>query len=263
MKVAVNGFDMNYQIEGRTGAPWLTFANSLATSLEMWDAQAAALKDRYRILRFDMRGHGASGTPTPPYTMAQLAGDVLALWHALEIDRSHFVGLSLGGMIGIHLAARRPEKFRCLIASDCRADADEAYQAVFVERIRVTREKGMAGMVEPTLARFFTPAFAAGNPAVIERFRQMIRSTSPDGHVGCCEALRGLAEGANLARIRVPTLFVGGEHDIGAPPQIMQAMAAATPGARYVMLAGAGHIANVEAPDRYLAAIEPFLAAHS
>jgi len=262
MKVAVNGFDMNYKIEGPADAPWLTFANSLVTSLEMWDQQARALKGRYRILRYDMRGHGGSGTPRPPYTLAALASDVLALWGALEVDRSHFVGLSLGGMIGIHLAARRPEKFRCLVATDCRADANEAYQGVFVERIRVTREQGMAGMVEPTLARFFTPTFAAANPATIERFRQMIRATAPDGHIGCCEALRGLAEGGNLPKIAVPTLYMGGEHDIGAPPDMMRAMAEATPGARYVMLAGAGHISNIEAPDRYLAAIEPFLAAH-
>jgi 3-oxoadipate enol-lactonase len=260
MKIAVNGFDMNYRIEGSEGAPWLTFANSLVTSLEMWDAQADALKDRYRVLRFDMRGHGQSGTPSPPYTIAQLAGDVLALWNAIEVDRSHYVGLSLGGMIGLHLAARRPETFRSLIATDCRADANEAYRNVFVERIGTTREKGMDGMVEPTLARFFTPGFVASNPATVERFRQMIRNTSPDGHVGCCEALRGLSEGAFLGKIAVPTLYMGGEHDIGAPPDMMRAMARATPGARYVMLDGAGHISNVEAPERYLAEIEKFMA---
>jgi 3-oxoadipate enol-lactonase len=260
MKIAVNGFDMNYLIEGPEGAPWLTFANSLVTSLEMWDEQARALRDRYRVLRFDMRGHGKTAAPTPPYTIAQLASDVLALWHAVGVDRTHYVGLSLGGMIGIHLAARRPEKFRCLIATDCRADANKAYQGVFVERIRTTREKGMAGMVEPTLARFFTPNFVAKNPATVERFRAMIRDTAADGHIGCCEALRGLSEGASLPKIAVPTLFMGGEHDIGAPPSIMREMAAAVPGACYVMLDGAGHISNIEAPERYLAEIEQFTA---
>jgi 3-oxoadipate enol-lactonase len=262
MKIAVNGFDMNYAVEGPAGAPWLTFANSLVTSLEMWDEQAGALRDRYRVLRFDMRGHGRSAAPRPPYTVSELANDVLGLWGALGVDRSHYVGLSLGGMIGIHLAARRPDKFRSLVACDCRADANEAYQGLFAERIRVTREQGIAGMVEPSLARFFTAGFvAAGSPAVAN-MRKMIASTSADGHIGCCEALRGLAEGASLPKITVPALFVGGEHDLGGPPDLMRAMAAATPGAKYIMIEGAGHISNIEAPDRFLAAIEPFLAAH-
>jgi len=262
MKIAVNGFDMNYRIDGASDKPWLTFGNSLVTSLEMWDEQVEALKDRYRILRFDMRGHGKSDAPKPPYTMEQLANDVLGLWGALGIKQSHWVGLSLGGMIGIRLAARRPEKFRTMIATDCRADANEAYQNVFVERIKMTREKGMAGMVEPTLARFFTRDFITRRPDAVAKMSEMIRSTSADGHIGCCEALRGLSEGASLPKIAVPTLFVGGEHDLGGPPELMRAMAEAVPGARYVMIEGAGHISNFEAPDRFLAAIEPFLAAH-
>ena len=262
MKIAVNGFDMNFRIEGLEGAPWLTFANSLVTSLEMWDEQVRALKDRYRILRYDMRGHGRTDTPRASYTVAELAGDVLGLWGALGVDRSHFVGLSLGGMIGIHLAARHPKRFRCLVASDCRADANEAYQGVFVERIRMTRENGMAGMVEPTLARFFTQRFIESNPGAVARMSGMIRGTSAEGHISCCEALRGLSEGANLPKIAVPTLYLGGEHDLGGPPELMRAMAAATPGARYAMIEGAGHISNIEAPARYLAEVEQFLAAH-
>ena len=149
-----------------------------------------------------------------------------------------------------------------MVATDCRADANEAYQNVFVERIKTTREKGMAGMVEPTLGRFFTKDFIARNPAAVARMSDMIRNTSAEGHIGCCEALRGLAEGASLPKITVPALFVGGEHDLGGPPELMRAMAAATPGAKYIMIEGAGHISNIEAPDRFLAAIEPFLAAH-
>jgi 3-oxoadipate enol-lactonase len=262
MKLAVNGFDMNYKIEGPENAPWLTFANSLVTSLEMWDEQARALNDRYRVLRYDMRAHGRSDTPEPPYTIAQLAMDAHGLWGALGVDKSHWVGLSLGGMIGVYLAARYPQKFRSFVGADFRPDANEAYQNVFVERIRVTREQGMAGMVEPTLARFFSPAFAAANPATIDRFRAMIRETSADGHIGCCEALRGLAVGADLPNIKAPALFIGGELDIGGPPDLMRAMAEKVPGARYVMIEGAGHISNIEKPDRFLAEIEPFLTAH-
>jgi 3-oxoadipate enol-lactonase len=187
---------------------------------------------------------------------------VLGLWGALGVDRSHYIGLSLGGMIGIHLAARRPDRFRSLIACDCRAEANEAYQGLFAERIRVTRVQGMAGMIEPSLGRFFTAGFVAANGSAVTKMRGMIAATSADGHIGCCEALRGLAEGASLPKIMVPTLFVGGEHDLGGPPETMRAMATATPGARYVMIEAVGHISNIEAPDRFLAAIEPFLAAH-
>jgi len=262
MKVAVNGFDMNYTVEGPENAPWLTFSNSLVTSLEMWDEQARALKDRYRILRYDMRGHGRSDAPAAPYSIAQLAMDVHGLWGALDIQNSHWVGLSMGGMIGVYLAARYPEKFRSFVGADFRPDANEAYQAVFVERIRATREQGLAGMVEPTIGRFFSPKFAAAQPATVDRFRQMIRDTSAEGHIGCCEALRGLAVGVDLPKIKVPTLFIGGELDIGGPPDLMRAMAEAVPGARYVMIEGAGHISNIEQPARFLAEIEPFLAAH-
>ena len=126
MKIAVNGFDMNYQVEGPDNAPWVTFANSLVTSLEMWDEQARALAGRYRVLRYDMRGHGGSDAPPAPYSMADLASDAVGLWEALGVERSHWVGLSLGGMVGIHLGARQPKRFRSLVAADCRADANEA-----------------------------------------------------------------------------------------------------------------------------------------
>jgi 3-oxoadipate enol-lactonase len=262
MKLSLNDFEMNYTVEGPERAPWLTFVNSLVTSLEMWDAEANALKDRYRVLRYDMRGHGRSSAPPAPYTITQLADDALALWDKLGVDRSHWVGLSLGGMIGINLAARHPQRFRSLVAADCRADANEAYGNVFVERIRLTREQGMDGIVDPTMQRFFTPAFVAANKPIIERFSDMIRKTSAEGHIGCCQAIQKLAEGGNLPKLTVPAMFIGGEHDLGGPPELMRAMAAATPGARYVMIEGAGHISNIEKPARFLAEIEAFIAAH-
>ena len=141
MKIITNGFETNFVVEGPHGAPWITFANSLVTSLEMWDAQAQMLSGRYRILRYDMRGHGRSGVPSPPYGIADLASDAVALWDALGIDLSHWVGLSLGGMVGIHVAALHPARMRTLVASDCRADANEAYANVFVQRIKTTREQ--------------------------------------------------------------------------------------------------------------------------
>jgi 3-oxoadipate enol-lactonase len=262
MKASTNGFNANFIVEGPPNAPWVTFSNSLVTSPEMWDAQARALAGNYRVLRYDTRGHGGSDAPPSPYTIPGLADDALAWWDKLGIESSHWVGLSLGGMIGINLAHRHPRRVRLLIASDCRADANVAYAGVFVECIRVTREQGMAAIVEPTIARFFTPPFAAAHPLVIETFRAMIRNTPAEGHVGCCEAIRHLSEGPNLATLAVPTLYIGGEHDIGAPPDMMRTMDEATPRSRHVVLKGAGHISNVEVPERFLAEIAPFLAAH-
>ena len=262
MIAVTNGFDTHCVVEGPEGAPWVTFSNSLVTSLEMWDAEAKALSSRYRVLRYDTRGHGQSGVPAAPYSIADLASDVVALWDRLGVSRSHWVGLSLGGMIGIHLASHHPGRMRTLVAADCRADANEAYANVFVQRIKTTREQGMAGMVEPTLQRFFTPDFTANNAPVIDQFRKMIAETPAEGHIGCCQAIQKLSEGANLPNLKVPTMFIGGEHDIGAPPTIMQAMHAAVPDSKYVMLEGAGHISNVEKPAEFIAAVEPFLAAH-
>ena len=164
MKIAVNGFDMNYEIDGPDGAPWLTFANSLVTSLEMWDEQARALKDRYRVLRFDMRGHGQSGAPRAAL-YDRGAGERRAGAVGRARGRPQPLRRAVARRHDRHSSRRAPPgEIPQPVATDCRADANEAYQGVFVERIRVTREHGMAGMVEPTLARFFTPAFVAANP---------------------------------------------------------------------------------------------------
>lgn len=261
MKVDVNGFALHCLVEGPEGAPWVTLANSLVCSLHMWDEQAKRLARHYRVLRYDMRGHGKSDAPPSPYTIEALADDVLAVWDHFGVTRSHWIGLSLGGMVGISLALRHPARLASLVACDCRAESPPAYAAVFDERIRVTREQGMEAMVAPTLGRFFTETFAAARPDMIETFGDMIRETSAEGHIGCCEAIRGLAYEARLPEITVPTLFIGGEHDIGAPPAVMRAMHAAVPGSQYRMLEGAGHISNVHVPDAFQQAIEAFMAA--
>lgn len=263
MRITANGTEINYEVEGPEHAPWLTFSNSLVCSLEMWNEQAVRFRERYRVLRYDLRGHGKSGAPRAPYSMRDLEDDVVALWNLLGIKRSHWVGLSLGGMIGIGLALRYPDRLASLVASDCRAEANEAYAKVFEDRIKLTREQGMEALVEPTILRFFTEPFRAARPDIIARHAEMIRTTSSEGHIGCCEAIRGLAYGSRLHEIMVPTKFMGGEHDIGAPPAIMKAMHAALPGSHYEMLVGAGHISCAEKPDEYFRAAETFISTHA
>lgn len=250
-----DGFRLRYRIDGAEGAPWLTLSNSLVCALEMWDGQMPFLAGRFRVLRYDTRGHGLSDPVDGPYTIEDLGGDVVALWDHLGIERSHFAGLSLGGMTGIQLALDHPERVASLTAADCRATADETYAGMFRGRIATASASGIEALVEPTLGRFFTPSFAESRPDVVEHYRTMIRGTSLAGHNGCCAALAGGDYFERLAAIRCPTLFLGGRHDIGAPPSLMQAMHEALPGSRHVVLEQAGHISCEEAPASFAAAL--------
>lgn len=249
------GFRINYRIDGKPGAPWITYSNSLVCSLDMWDGQIALMADRYRILRYDTRGHGESDAPPAPYSIEELAADVVALWDQLQIERSHFVGLSLGGMTGIALALDYPHRVGSLTAADCRATADETYAAMFRGRIEAANRDGIEPLVQPTLARFFTESFSEGHPDVIARYAAMIRDTALDGHNGCCAALAGGDYFQRLGGIQVPTLFLGGRHDIGAPPTLMSAMHGALAGSRHIVLEQAGHISCEEDPDGFAAAV--------
>ena len=252
-------FEMNYHVDGPEGAPWVTLSNSLVCSTRMWDTQMAGLAKDYRVLRYDVRGHGESSTPPPPYSIDDLADDVLAIWDHLGIARSHWIGLSLGGMTGIRLADREPERVVTLTASDCRAEADETYAAMFVARAETTKEGGMEPLVEPTLQRFFTDDFRKARPDVVARYGEMIRRTTTDGHIGCCMALAGGRFADALPRLKMPTLFIGGRHDIGAPPHLMQAMHEAAPGSTHIVLEDAGHISLEEQPEEYAEALAEHL----
>lgn len=259
MKIDVNGLKLNYEIEGKEDAPCITLSHALANNLTLWDDQVALLKGRYRVLRYDQRGHGESEAAPGPYSFAMLIGDVIALWDALGIAQSHWAGLSIGGMIGYGLAVDHGDRMLSLIACDSRPDAPPDYQVYFQYRIDTARAHGMEGLVEPTIERWFTPATVAANPPVLDKVRAMIRGTDPVGHAGCCEALKTLAFGARLGGIAVPTLIIGGAADMGAPPDVLAQTARAIPGARHVVIDDAGHISNLENPARFNAALEAFL----
>ncbi len=262
MDTTIDGRRVHFRVDGPQDAPWVTLAHALTQHAGLLDEVAAGLAGRFRVLRYDMRGHGASEATPPPYTLATLADDALALWDHLEIERSHWVGLALGGMVGLHLAARDPLRLRSLVACSCRADADAAYASVFEDRIRITREGGMMAIVDRTLARSFRTAFIAQRPDIVARYRSAILATSTDGHIGCCEAVRGLSEGHALPQLRVPTLFVTGEHDVAAPPRVVRALHLAAPGSTFAEIPNAGHALAGEQPHAFVAAVESFIAAH-
>ena len=211
MKIAANGINLKYRVDGPRDAPWLTLSNSLATNLSLWDAQVAELASTYRVLRYDTRGHGGSDAPDGPYTLAMLRDDVLGLLDALGIETTHFVGISLGGMTALELALALPDRVDRIAVCDSRADAPPAFANSWDERLAIAAEKGMEGLVEATLARWFSEGFLAQDPPALTAVGDMIRGTSLAGYIGCIHALQKTRSAASPRRCHGAHAFrVGG-----------------------------------------------------
>ena len=259
MKIKANGIDINYQIDGPSGAPWLVFSNSLATSTAMWDDQAAALEDSFRVLRYDQRGHGATDAPAGRYAFDTLIADAVALMDALGIRRAHFGGLSMGGATALGLAEQHPDRVDGIIVCDSGCMSTPQSSQQWEERIAVAQQQGMEALVEPTMARWFPPETLAKNPPHLAKVRAMIRATPVNGFIGCAAALADHNYNAKVATVKCKTLFMVGEKDSTAPAA-MKDMQSRLPGSKYVELPGAGHISNMDRPAEFTKAIEQFLA---
>ncbi len=260
MKVTSNGIQINYEIEGE--GPWLVLSHSLACSIGMWDEQALALRGRYRVLRFDTRGHGASDAPGTAYTLEQLADDLHGLLAALKVERPHFAGLSMGGMIGMTYALKYPGVFRSLVLCDTSSRIPKEAGPLWADRIRIAQTQGMEPLVEPTLKRWFTEPFLAKRPPLIERVATMIRSTPPAGYAGCCHAIPKIDVTDRLHEIDCPVQIIVGEQDAGTPVAMSQAIHQAVPGSELVILPNASHLSNLEQPEAFNRALSGFLSQH-
>lgn len=259
MKVTANGIDIRCEVEGKAGAPWLIFSNSLATNLSMWDPQVKELRDRFSILRYDQRGHGGSEATKGRYTFGLLIDDVIALMNALDIARAHFCGLSMGGATALGLALLHPSRLDRVIICDSPCASTPASAQQWEERIEAARTDGMKPLVEPTIARWFPPETVAANPPHLDLIRAMILSTPVDGFVGCAAALADHDFRSGAETLRHPLLFLAGEKD-GPVPPLMRQLQAAVPGSQFCEIPGAGHISNLDRPDEFNRAIERFLA---
>jgi 3-oxoadipate enol-lactonase len=259
MKIKSNGITINYRIDGPSNAPWLVFSNSLATSLAMWDEQAEALKDSFRVLRYDQRGHGMTDVPSGRYAYDTLLADALGLLDALEIAKAHFAGLSMGGATALGLAERHPDRFDRIIVCDSPCQSTPQSSQQWEERIAVAQQQGIEALVEPTIARWFPAETVAKNPPHIDKVRAMIRATPVDGFVGCAAALAAHDYASAVAAVKCPVLFLVGEKD--APAPAMRKLHEKLPGSYYVALAGAGHISNMDRPAEFSRAIRDFLVA--
>lgn len=262
MLKTLNGAAIHYQIDGREGAPWVTFITGIANDLTMWDGQVAAFADDFHILRYDLRGHGESEATSGDYDFPLLIGDLLALWDALAIERSSLVGLGLGGAMAIGIGINHSDRLDRLIPCCCRAVMTPDFAAMWPKFVAIVEEHGMEGMVEPTVQRWFTDDFKAAHPEVLDNVRRMIRGTNPLGYYGSIAAFLKLDFSAELNRISVPTLFVSGADDhLGGPPSIMAALAGAVSGARHVSVPSAAHIANIQNADGFNGVLRAFLRA--
>lgn len=260
MKAKTNGIELYYEVHGREGAPWLVFSHSLACSVRMWDAQIAAFRDRYRVLVFDTRGHGQSAAPAGAYTLEQMADDAKGLLGHLGVQRAHFVGLSMGGMIGQTFALKYPGVFQSLTLADTTSRYPAEAAGAWAERIRTAETQGMQPLVEPTLARWFTEPFRKARPEIVARIAAQIAATPVPGYVGCCRAIPKIDLTARLKEIRCPILVIVGEQDAGTPVAMAREIQDNAPGATLVVLPNAAHLSNIEQSEGFDRALGELLA---
>jgi 3-oxoadipate enol-lactonase len=253
----INGEPFNILVEGPENAPPLMFSNSLGSDLGMWDAQATALGDRFRIIRYDSRGHGRSVARPGEYTIAQLAADALAIMDHLGVAKADWCGLSKGGMVGQWLLTHHPERIGKAILANTAARMPPP--ELWSGRIRNVAANGMAAILDATIERWFTPAFIEGAPEEITRVRAMIAATPAQGYCGCCAAIRDMDQREAIRDIRSPVLLISGAQDPATTPEMMRLMRERIPGTQWLSL-DAAHISNIEQPEAFTRAILEFLA---
>ena len=250
------GAQTHYALEGEAGKPVLVLSNSLGTDFSMWDPQVPEFLKSFRVLRYDTRGHGYSPVTPGPYSIELLANDVLALADALKLDRFHFCGLSMGGMIGMWLAVNAPQRLMKLVL--CSTAARIGTPEIWNARIDTVRKQGMKPVAAATIERWFSSAFRAKNPATVASIQKMLEAANPEGYAACCAAVRDFDFREQLAKVRAPALVISGTHDPATTPADGYFLADHIQGARYVEL-NAAHLSNVEDPDRFTREVSVFL----
>lgn len=256
MKVRANGIDLHYKVEGQ--GPWIVMSHALACDHRMWDAQAARLAQRYTVLRYDTRGHGASDAPPGPYSFDMLAADAAALFDALGIERAHWLGLSMGGMIGQAFALAYPQRIDSLVLADTSSRYPADVETVWAERIRTVRDQGMEAVVAGTLERWFTKPFRDAHPEVMQRIADTIHATPVEGYAGCGQAIAKLNFTEGLRTVRCPTLVIVGDQDTGTPIEMAREIHDAVEGSQLKVIASAAHLSNIEQAEAFSNIVEDF-----
>lgn len=259
MRIEANGIKINCELSGKEQAPVVVLSHSLACSMRMWAPQLQRLESGFRVLRYDTRGHGGSDAPPGPYTLPQLVDDAVGLLDELAIDRVHWVGLSMGGMIGQGVALSHSDRLLSLVLADTAAIIPDEAQAVWQERIDAVGQKGMAAVAESTLARWFTPKYMQRNLPETDQIRRQILMTPVAGYIGCSEAIRRLNYLDRLAAVLTPTLIMVGADDPGTPVAASEAMHARIAGSKLVVIPSAAHLSNIEQAEAFTTNLMAFL----
>jgi 3-oxoadipate enol-lactonase len=261
MKLDANGSRFHCRIDGDAG-PWVVLSHGLACDLTMWDELAAALSDRYRVLRYDARGHGRSAAPEGDYSLDMLVADAAGIMDAAGIDKAHFGGLSMGGMVTQGMLLDHPERVVSAVIADSRHTTTPEFTAAWLDRAEAVRQHGVEAIVAASVERWSSAGLTERRPDLIARMERMIRTTSANGYRGCAAALARLNYGHRLGEIDKPTLVICGSEDHGAPPENTRQMHQMIKGSRFLEIEQAGHIANIERPAIFDAAVREFFIEH-
>lgn len=260
MYINANGIQMYYELDGNPNKPWLTMVTGITNDTTMWVDQVAALQNYFHILRYDLRGQGKTQATPAPYSIESLCADLVALWDALKIPQSHLTGLGLGASIALAMGIHHSDRLLSLVPCCCRSKMAPEFTAMWHRLMASVREGGVEAIVENTAQRWFSDTFKQNFPEKLEAVRTMIRGTSQEGYLGVVSAFVGLDIDHQLDQIKVPTMLMGGAEDkVGGPEDIMRAIAAKIPGASYIPVPMAAHIANLQNPAGFNQIMKEFL----
>jgi 3-oxoadipate enol-lactonase len=247
---------LRYRVDGPSNGRVVLFVNALGTAMDLWEAQVGALADRFRVVRYDARGHGASAIPPGDYTIDDLGRDALSVLDAVAAPRAFVGGISLGGLTTMWLGANAPDRVDGLLVANTAARVGPEQR--WIDRIALVRASGMRAVADLAMTAWFTEGFRTREPATVERFRAMVAASPPDGYLGCCAALRDADLRDDIDRIRARTLVIAGRQDPSTPLADAEFVAGRIPGARLAVLESA-HLSNVECADEFTRQVEGLL----
>jgi 3-oxoadipate enol-lactonase len=259
VRVLADDLHVNCQFSGPEGAPLVVLSHALGSSGIMWEQQMPVLVEGYRVLRYDSRGHGGTDAPAGPYTLDELGDDVVAMLDTLDIERVHYVGLSMGGMVGQNLALRYPQRLMSLALCDTTSRIPDEAKVMWDERIAVAEKNGMEPLCGETMERWFTPSFLADDGLELKSIRDQFLDTPISGYVGCCQAIRELDYTDRLSVIDLPVQVIVGADDPSAPPAASRTIQQRISGALLTVIDNGSHLCNVEQPAAFNRALLGFL----